>query len=172
MTWIAFSGYSLWRAAVLACAIALAGAAWQPAMAAGPFSTLRGGWDGTGKIRIGDKTERIRCKASYDVQGSTDSNVGLTLTCASDSYKFDLAGNFQADESNHISGNWSERSRGVGGSATGTARGDQFQIHVDSQAFSGNVILVTRGNSQSVTIDTIGTEDKISATITLQRNSR
>jgi hypothetical protein len=172
MTSTAFSSYSFWRAAVLACAIALASAGQPAAAATGPFGALAGSWDGTGKIRIGDKTERIRCKASYDVPGSTASNVGLSLICASDSYKFDLSGNFQADDSNRISGNWSERSRGVGGSASGSARGDRFQLHVDSSAFSGNVILVTRGNSQSVSIDTIGTEDKISATITLRKGSR
>ena len=138
----------------------------------GPFAGLPGLWDGTGKIHIGDKTERIRCKATYNLQGSSESYVELRLTCASDSYKFDLAGSFQADESNHISGNWSESSRGVAGSASGTARGDRFQIHVDSAPISGNIVMVTRGRSQSVTIDTIGTEDKISATITLHRGSR
>ena len=172
MSLFASSSFSFLRAAALGCTMALAAATWQPAFAAGPFSALAGAWDGSGKIRIGDKTERIRCKASYDLQGSTDSNVTLSLTCASDSYKFDLSGTFQADSDSNISGNWSERSRGVGGSATGKARGDRFQIHVDSQAFSGNVVLVTRGSSQSVNIDTIGTEDKISATITLHRGSR
>jgi hypothetical protein len=171
MSLFARSSFSILPAVALSCAIGLA-AAWQPALAAGPFAGLAGAWDGSGKIRIGDKTERIRCKASYDLQGSTDSNVTLALTCASDSYKFDLAGTFQADADSNISGNWSERSRGVGGSATGKASGDRFQIHVESQAFSGNVVLVTRGGSQSVNIDTIGTEDKISASITLHRGSR
>ena len=157
---------------MLGCTIAFSGAAWQPASAAGPFSALNGSWGGTGKIRIGSKTERIRCKASYDVPGSTATNLTLALTCASDSYKFDLAGDFRADPENNVSGNWSERSRGVNGSATGKARGDRVQIHVESQPFTGNVILVTRGSSQSVDIDTIGTEDKISANITLHRGSR
>ena len=167
-----FSGYSFWRAAILSCSIAFACAAWQQASAAvGPFAGFPGSWDGTGKIRIGDKTERIRCKATYSVQGSRESDVALHLSCASDSYKFDLSGNFQADESNNISGNWSESSRGVAGTASGTARGDRFQIHVESAPISGNIVMVTRGRSQSVTIDTIGTEDKISATITLHRGS-
>jgi hypothetical protein len=167
------SSFSFWRAVILSCAIALVCAAWQPtSAAAGPFAEFPGSWDGTGKIRIGDKTERIRCKATYSLQGSSESNIELRLTCTSDSYKFDLTGHFQADESNNISGNWSEISRGVAGSASGTARGDRFQIHVDSAPISGNIIMVTRRSSQSVTIDTIGTEDKISATITLHRGSR
>jgi hypothetical protein len=173
MTWTMFSGYSFWRAAIVSCAIAFACAAGPQAFAAsGPFAEFPGSWDGTGKIQIGDKTERIRCKATYSLQGSNESFVVLALTCASDSYKFDLSGNFQADSSNHISGNWSETSRGVGGSASGTARGDRFQLHVESTAITGNMVVVTRGSSQSVTIDTIGTEDKISASITLKRGSR
>jgi hypothetical protein len=167
------SGNSFWRAAILSCSIALACAAWQQALAAsGPFAGFPGSWDGTGKIRIGDKAERIRCKATYSLQGSSANYVVLRLTCASDSYKFDLGGNFQADESNNISGNWSESSRGVAGTASGTARGERFQIHIDSAPISGNIVLVTRQSNQSVTIDTIGTEDKISATITLHRGSR
>ena len=58
------------------------------------------------------------------------------------------------------------------GHNSATARGDRFQIHVDSAPISGNIIMVTRRSIQSVTIDTIGTEDKISATITLHRGSR
>lgn len=173
MNWFAFSRFSLLRALMAACALVFVFTAIeQAAAAAGPFGAFPGVWDGTGKIQIGDRTERIRCKANYSLQGSNERDVVLALTCASDSYKFDLSGNFQADESNKISGNWSERSRGVGGTASGTAQGDRFQLHVDSSAFSGNMVMVTRGTSQSVTIDTIGTEDKISATITLRRGSR
>ena len=166
-------GFSYWRATILSGCIALACAAGPPAAAAsGPFIGFPGSWDGTGKIRIGDKTERIRCNATYSLQNSSGSDVVLHLSCASDSYKFDLAGDFQADAGNHISGNWSERSRGVAGTASGIARGDRFQLHVDSAPISGSIIMVTRGRSQSVTIDTIGTEDKISASITLHRGSR
>ena len=173
MTRFACSGFSILRASVLVCFIVFACAAGQPALGAeGAFAAFPGSWNGTGKIRIGDKTERIRCKATYSSRGSTASDIELALICASDSYKFDLGGEFEADEKNKIHGNWSERSRGVNGIASGSTRGDRFQIHVESAPFSGNVTIVTHGNSQSVNIDTIGTEDKISATITLHRNSR
>ncbi len=169
----AFSGFSILHASMLACFLVFACAAWQPASAAaGAFSAFPGSWDGTGKIRIGDKTERIRCKATYSTRGSTGSDIVLALVCASDSYKFDLSGEFQSDENNRIHGIWSEQSRGVNGTASGSTRGDRFQIHVESAPFSGNVTIVTRGSSQSVNIDTIGTEDRISAIITLHRGLR
>jgi hypothetical protein len=172
----ALSGSALWRTTVLGCSIVLFAygfAALQQASAAsGPFAEFPGSWSGTGTIRIGDKTERVRCNSTYSLQGSNERYVVVQLTCTSDSYKFDLSGEFQADESNHISGNWNERSRGVGGTASGNARGDRFQIHIDSQVFSGNMVMVTRGSRQSVTIDTIGTEDKVSTSVTLQKGSR
>lgn len=173
MNRLAFFRISLWRGALLGCAIALGCMACEQASAAaGPFAEFPGAWAGTGKIRIGDKTERIRCKSTYSLQGSNERYVVIEIACASDSYKFDFSGEFQADESNHITGNWSERSRGVVGIATGTAQGNRFKIHVDSQAFSGNLTMVTHGGRQSVDLDTIGTTDKVSATITLNRNPR
>jgi hypothetical protein len=166
-------GLLILRASLLGCIIVFACSAEQSALGAGgAFAAFPGSWDGTGKIRIGDKTERIRCKATYSTRGSNASDIVLALICASDSYKFDLSGEFQADENNKIRGNWSERSRGVNGIASGSTRGDRFQIHVESAPFSGNVTIVTHGGSQSVNIDTIGTEDKISATIALHRSSR
>jgi hypothetical protein len=173
MNGFAFSGVSFWRVAVLGSAVVLGCAALQQASAAaGPFADFAGAWDGSGKIRIGDKTERIRCKAKYSLPMGTGNYVMVQLTCASDSYKFDLSGEFQSDQSNQINGSWSESSRGVGGTASGSARGERFQLHFESSAITGNLVMVTRASSQSVTIDTIGTADKISATIALNRTSR
>ena len=173
MSSFALSRLSFVRAVTVVCAVVAVIATLRTASAAsGPFALFPGSWDGVGKIQIGSKSERIRCKANYSLQNNNERDIVLTLICASDSYKFDLSGNFQADDSNKISGNWSERSRGVGGTASGVAQGDRFQLHVDSSAFSGNLIMITRGSSQTVNIDTIGTEDKISALITLKRGSR
>jgi hypothetical protein len=173
MSWFASKRYSLPRILLLACAVMLGSAQWQQAAAAeGPFANFPGGWDGNGSIHIGAKTERIRCKGHYSLQDASATKVTLQLTCASDSYKFELSGTFTADGSNKITGSWNEASRGVGGSASGSARGDTFQLHFESPAITGNLVMVTRAGSQSVTIDTIGTQDKISASIALRRTSR
>jgi hypothetical protein len=166
-------GFSLRCASVPALAIALLlfiGCSQQAAAAEGPFAELPGTWSGTGKIRVGDATERIRCRATYRLSGEHD--VNLELTCASDTYKFDLVGDFTADEGNNISGRWTERSRNVGGAAIGTARGSRFQIHVESSAFSGNLGMVTKSRRQTVAIDTQGGGQKAEASITLSRASQ
>ena len=167
------SGFSLWRASLATCAVALflfVGAAQQASAAEGPFAELPGTWSGTGKIRVGETAERIRCRAIYRLNGARE--INLQLICASDSYKFDLTGDFTADEGNNISGRWTEHSRNVGGVAIGTARGNRFQIHVESSAFSGNLGMVTRGHRQSVAIDTQGGGQVAEASITLSRASQ
>jgi hypothetical protein len=139
------------------------------AAAAGPFGDFNGSWSGTGTIKSGDNpTERIRCTATYRPRGASD--ITLALRCASDSYNFDLSGEFQADERNQISGRWTERSRNVGGTAIGYAHGDRLQIHVESSAFSADMVMVTRSRRQSVTINSQGGGQIVKASITLRRS--
>ncbi|MDI3469144.1 MAG: hypothetical protein OJF62_001207 [Pseudolabrys sp.] len=155
-------------------AMTLAAVAWLstgPAPAsAGPFSDFPGQWSGTGKIRVkGQNVERLRCKADYKPRGSTATEINLKLTCDSDSYKFDLDGQFQADEAGNISGRWSERTRNVGGTATGTIRGGRLNLHVESSAFAANLGMVTRERRQTVTFDAHGGGQVVDSSITLRR---
>jgi hypothetical protein len=147
------------------------GALPRPALAAsGPFAALVGSWGGTGSIQPGNgTTERIRCNANYRQRGSTGHEVDVDLRCASDSYNFDLTGQFTADAGNHISGQWTERTRNIGGNAIGTAGGDQITVHVESGAFAANLSLVTRGRRQNVTIDSPGGGKPVKAAIALSR---
>jgi hypothetical protein len=117
-------------AAALACAAALLHrSVLQPAFAdERPFAGFAGRWSGTGTVRVksADKqnAERIRCTATYRLRGSHD--VDLQLGCRSDSYNVDLSGEFDADDSGHLSGRWTEHSRNVGATGVGTARGGLF----------------------------------------------
>ncbi len=121
-------------------------------------------------MRTQDKTERIRCKANYRVGDSSGHEAKLELTCKSDSYSFDLVGDFQADGSQKITGRWTERSRNIGGTVIGQARGSHMQILVESSAFAANLIMVTRGTRQSVSIDSHGGGQVVKASIDLHRN--
>jgi hypothetical protein len=166
------SELSLWRrsaAALTTALFLLMGALPHASAAAGPFAMLAGTWSGTGKIRVGDTTERIRCSATYRLSGEHD--VKLQLACTSDTYKFDLTGDFTADDHDVISGLWTERSRGVGGTAIGAAHGDKFRIHIETSAFAGNLNMVTRGSRQTVSIDTHGGGQIAEVSITLSRSS-
>jgi hypothetical protein len=147
-----------------------ASAAVLPATAAGPFGDFPGNWSGSGKIRVqGQPPERLRCKASYRARGGSGSQIDLQLSCDSDSYKFDLVGDFEVDDGNKLSGRWSENSRNVGGTAIGNVRGNRMQIHIESSAFSATLTMTTRGRSQKISFDAHGGGQVVDSSITLSR---
>jgi hypothetical protein len=117
----------------------------------GPFAGMAGVWSGGGTVMLDDgSSERIRCRATYAV-GAGGSGLNLTLTCASDSYKFDLRANVVSDRG-ALSGTWSESSRGVNGNLEGRGANGNFQVVASSPGFNSNISLTTRGNKQSVVI--------------------
>jgi hypothetical protein len=139
--------------------------------AGGPFDGFAGSWSGTGTLRPSNGVaERIRCNASYRPRGTTEHEIDLQLRCASDSYNFDLIGQFTADEKNEVTGRWTERSRGVGGTAIGNAQGARLQIHVESSGFAADLVLLTRARQQSVTIDSQGGGQIVKVSISLRRS--
>ena len=120
-----------------------------------PFVGLDGAWSGNGTISLSDgSSERIRCRASYKVDGS---GLGLkqNLRCASDSYKFDLSSDVTS-QGDRISGNWSEASRNIMGNLQGTAGGGKMEVLVEAPGFSANLLLRTSGNKQTVQISSKG----------------
>jgi hypothetical protein len=136
----------------------------------GPFHEFDGSWTGNGTLRPSNgAAERIRCNASYRPRGSSQHEIDLQLRCASDSYNFDLSGQFTADAQNQVSGRWTERTRSIGGTAVGNAQGDRLQIHVESSGFAADLVMLTRNRRQSVTIDSQGGGQIVKASITLSR---
>jgi hypothetical protein len=117
------------------------------AQSTGPFAGIAGRWAGGGTISLDDgSTERIRCRAAYAVAGPS---MNLTLTCASDAYKFNLEGNV-VDQGGEISGTWSESSRNVSGTLQGRGRSGSFEVLASGPGFNANISLTTRGNRQSI----------------------
>jgi len=115
----------------------------------GPFAGMAGRWSGGGTITLDDgSSERIRCRASYQVSGPS---MDMSLTCASDAYKFNLAANV-VDQGGAVSGTWSESGRGVSGTLQGRGGGGNFQVVASSAGFNANISLRTTGNKQSVTM--------------------
>jgi hypothetical protein len=139
------------------------------AAAEGPFAEFSGSWSGGGTLRPENgASERIRCNASYR-QGSAPNEVHLQLRCASDSYNFDLFGEFAVDGQNQVAGRWTERTRSVGGTAVGNTSGDRLQLHVESAGFAAELVMITRNKKQSVTIDSHGAGQVVKASISLNR---
>jgi hypothetical protein len=144
---------ALARRLIFAVAALLVVSLWGSASHAqtGPFAGMAGNWSGAGTVTLDDgSTERIRCRASYAV-GAGGNGLQQTLTCASDSYKFNLATNIVAQGS-AISGTWTETSRNINGNLEGRSGGGNFQVVATAPGFSANITLTTRGNKQSVVI--------------------
>jgi len=115
----------------------------------GPFAPMAGSWSGGGTVNLDDgSTERIRCRAKYAPIGPT---MEMSLTCASDAYKFNLSANVQAQGS-AITGTWSEASRNISGSLQGRGGGGSFEVVASAASFNANISLRTSGNKQTVTM--------------------
>jgi hypothetical protein len=121
------------------------------AQSAGLFNGLAGVWSGAGKVELDDgSSERIRCRATYAV-GAGGNGLNQSLTCASDSYRFELKADVVAQGS-EISGTWSEGSRGVSGNLQGRGSNGNIQVVASSAGFNANISLTTHGTKQSVVI--------------------
>ncbi len=121
------------------------------AQAQGPFAGLAGVWSGGGSVTLDDgSSERLRCRATYAVSGNGGS-LNQSLTCASDSYKFNLSSNVNAS-GNALSGTWSETSRGIAGTLQGHGSAGNIQVVASAPGFNANISLRTTGNKQSVVI--------------------
>ena len=146
--------YPATRRLIFACAALLAISSWSGnahAQSSGPFAGMAGVWMGTGTVTLDDgTTERIRCRATYAV-GAGGNGLQQTLTCASDSYKFNLSSNLMAQGA-AVSGTWNESSRNINGSIEGRSGNGIFQVVATAPGFSANLTLTTRGNRQSVVI--------------------
>lgn len=160
---------SILRASAVAACLALS-SGWtteahaQPA--GGAFGGLGGTWSGAGTINLANgSSERIRCRSTYTVAGNGDS-VRMNLRCASDSYRFDLNSNV-VSQGGSLSGTWTETTRNVNGNVSGSASPGQVQARVDAQGFAANIYLTTKGNRQSVSISSAGTElNRVTLTMT------
>ena len=153
-------------AAILAIGAAPASAQPKP----GPFENLAGKWSGTGDVTLatGEK-ERIRCRIDYEVAREGHA-VRQDLRCASDSYKFDLGAEVEYTGSS-ITGRWTERSRGVGGTIVGSARTGFIEVLTESSGFSALLTITTRGDRQTVDISSKGREIA-QVSIMLRRDGR
>ncbi len=141
----------------LGVAMALALAAAPVQAAEGPFSAFSGAWTGAGTVTVknGSK-ERLRCKAHYEVSGNGDS-LAQNLTCASDSYVFNVVSNVKA-AGDAISGTWQETSRGANGQIVGHVDPKQISATVEGLGFTAGIAIAARAGKQSVNIRPTGTD--------------
>ena len=114
---------------------------------ASAFAGMAGTWSGPGTVTLDDgSSERIRCRATYKVAGAS---MDMSLTCASDAYKFNLLAAVVA-QGGEVTGNWSETSRNVGGSIQGRGANGSFQVIAQAAGFSSSISLKTSGSKQQI----------------------
>lgn len=144
-----FTRRAIFAIATVVAVSAAGGASY--AQSGGAFAGMAGVWSGGGTVTLDDgSTERIRCRATYAV-GEGGNGLQQTLTCASDSYKFNLSTNVIAQGSS-LSGTWSEGSRNINGALEGRGSNGNFEVVATAPGFTANISLTTRGNKQSVVI--------------------
>jgi hypothetical protein len=138
------------RRPLVAAAILFATSLWSSqshAQAGGPFGALAGAWHGGGSVMLDDgSSERIRCRATYAPAGPS---MEMTLTCASDAYKFNLSGHV-VSEGGAITGSWNESSRNIAGTLQGRGAGGNFEVVASAAGFNANITLRTSGAKQSI----------------------
>jgi hypothetical protein len=138
-------------------AAALLGTASGAALADGTFTTLDGNWNGSGTITMADgKSERLRCRVDYNVN-SAGSSLKQALSCASDSYKFDLASTVD-EKSGSLSGYWTEKNRNINGKLSGKGNASEIAALVEASGFIATLSIKTRGDKQTVYIKSPSTD--------------
>lgn len=166
MTFLSFRG-SVGVLAGVALTTALAGSATVAARSGGLFDSLAGQWSGSGTVADNKgHTEPIRCKVTYAVSGDK-TGLNQNLTCASASYKFQVASTVY-DKGGQLTGQWTEKTRGVTGSVSGSISGNEIVTTVNGGGFTASLSVALRGNTQAVSIRPQGADVR-AITMSLRR---
>ncbi len=127
------------------------------AASTGVFDGFGGNWTGSGTIqRSTGETERLRCTASYKVSNGGNGLEQL-LQCSSDNYNFNLKTQVAYDGGS-VTGTWLETTRNTEGKIIGKGQPGEIKAAAQSPQFSASIYLQTKGNRQTVSIRSPGTE--------------
>ena len=111
------------------------------------FAGMAGTWSGPGTVMLDDgSSERIRCRATYKVSGAS---MDMSLTCASDAYKFNLLAAVVAAGRRgyrQLERNQPQCRR----QHPGTWRQRRFQVIAQAAGFSSSISLKTTGSKQQI----------------------
>ena len=111
------------------------------------FAGMAGTWSGGGTVTLDDgSSERIRCRATYKVSGAS---MDMSLTCASDAYKFNLQAAVVAPGRRgyrQLERNQPQCRR----QHPGPRRRRQFPGDRQAAGFNASISLKTTGNKQQI----------------------
>jgi len=117
----------------------------------GPFAIFSGNWRGSGQVTgTNGNRERIACRANYTVTSGGQA-LSQSLTCASDSYRFDVRSSVDND-GDDVRGEWEETTRNVKGNLLGQIANGQFDGKITGSGFSAEMSLRASDGKQQVSI--------------------
>jgi hypothetical protein len=133
-------------------------ASYGHAQNANPLTKLRGNWSGSGSISLASGTkEKILCRSGYIIEDKVNNTLRMDLRCTGNTYKFELQSDLSYNDGK-IDGVWSELTRSISGKMFGSIVGNQLRVIAESPIFQASIDLTTRGDSQSIRIQSPGSE--------------
>lgn len=121
----------------------------------GPFANLDGWWGGVGRLRFKDgKTEDVKCRATYFIEGEGGSELKQTIRCASASGKIEVKSTVRHADGK-LSGEWNEAMYNVNGVLEGevTPRGYRVTVKgTEGTTLSANMDIIVKDKRQMVEI--------------------
>jgi len=121
----------------------------------GPFASLDGWWGGIGRLRFKDgKTEDVKCRATYFIEGEGGNELNQTIRCASASGKIEVKSAIRHAEGK-LTGAWNEVMYNVNGVLEGevTPRGYRVTVKgTEGTTLSANMDIIVKDKRQMVEI--------------------
>ena len=121
----------------------------------GPFASLDGWWGGIGRLRFKDgKTEDVKCRATYFIEGEGGNELNQTIRCASASGKIEVKSKVRHADGK-LTGAWNEVMYNVNGVLEGevTPRGYRVTVKgTEGTALSANMDIIVKDKRQMVEI--------------------
>jgi hypothetical protein len=122
------------------------------AIATSPFGALVGRWTGDGMLGFKEsKPERVKCRATYILDPSSDNELKQTIRCATSSGAIEVISNLK-ESAGKLTGHWKETIHNFEGDLTGDVTPKGFRIVVQGTDITANMDIVVRGNLQAVEI--------------------
>jgi hypothetical protein len=140
-----FLGATLFALSMLGAPVAIADG--------GPFDGLAGRWAGNGVVTYSDGTkERLQCTVKYDQSEPNSISQSLACNTSSDTYNFKINAYYR-NQATSLVGHWDELVLQISGSISGTVSNGRISGNLRGPGFQANVIVDTKGDHQTVTID-------------------
>jgi hypothetical protein len=123
--------------------------------APGPFANLDGWWGGAGRLRFKDgKTEDVKCRATYFIEGQQGEQLKQTIRCASGSGKIEVQSTIR-HSAGKLKGEWTEVMYNVTGLLDGEVTPRGYRVTVtgtEGTTLSANMDIIVKDSRQMVEI--------------------